>query len=183
MTQDKFQMARAKPKVRPLPTSAKKLKANAKGSKLITNYFSVTKSSSEGTAKKSPSPPVPSFKYKAEEIVYNLRGDKVKILWIPANHSELNPWSYISIMLKSQICNFLKDNKEETTLTAIKENFATFPEDVWCAILSKVNYFEEIYMERNGDQEFDEDEAETTTDESLCNENQQNDENQPACLA
>lgn len=168
LTQEKHHMTRSKRKLPPLTSSAKKLKI-ATGTKPITEYFPISKSSSESNTKKTP--PEPFFKYLAEEIVYKLRGDEAKVLWIPENHSELNPISYISIIIKNEICQFMETNNDETTLTAIKENLSTFPDSIWTDINEQIRRFENVYLERNGDIEFDQDEGEDESDDENKNYN------------
>lgn len=155
LNQDKHHRMRPKRKLSPsLTSSGKKKLKNAAGTRPITEYFTLTKSSNSNVKK------VPElyFQFQVEEIVYKLRGDKVKILWIPDNHSELDPLKYVSTVLKSEICKFMENNQDETTESAIKHNIEIFPDLTWTLINERVQQIEKIYMERNEDPEFDRDE-------------------------
>lgn len=180
LNQDKHHRTRSKKK-KPsssLTSSNKKLKCVA-GTRPITEYFPLKKSNNNKNNKKVTQEP--HFDFLAEEILYKLRGDKVKILWIPENHSELDPIKYVTTVLKSEICNFMENNpgsvlhkESESKEDAIKHNIEIFPDLVWTHINERVQQFEKIYLERNEDVEFDQDEEDDADDEEECDDQNSN---------
>jgi hypothetical protein len=163
LNQEKHHIKRSKRKPS-TPLSNKNKKFKSTGTKPITDYFEVKKRSTSNE-KKSPEP---FFKYQAEEIVHKLRGDSVKILWIPEKHSELDALAYVHISLRYEICNFMEINQEETTQAAISHNLDIFPDLAWTRINEQIQFFEKIYLERNEDAEFDQDEEdEESNDNSI----------------
>lgn len=157
LNKEKHHMTRYKRKLSTTLSSAKKLKS-ATGTKLITEYFKVIKTSSDEAVQKETAKNE-CFKYKVEEIIYKLRGaGDIKLLWIPEKHSELDPISYISILLKCETSHFLMNNQDETPESALLHNFEIFPDQTFFTINSCITSYEKHYLERNGDVEFDQDE-------------------------
>lgn len=170
LNQDTHHTAKCeKRKSPPMTSSNKKLKTSATKSRAITDFFPIVKSASSESAPKKPDP-VPIFKYKVEGILHKVRGDNVKILWIPHKHSELDPMSYIQIMLKSLVCTFMEDNSELNSLQSIKEVLKIFPDSAWSDVMKKVEFFEKVFLENSGDREFDQDEEDEDSRDSAFSE-------------
>ena len=106
-----------------------------------------------------------------EEMTQKLRGDNVKIIWMPKKHYELDPSQYISVFFLSLICSNIqkypgiKDLKELCRYTLDY----SFPNDMWDNAVEWAEKCERKYLNidtgSDGDDE-NSDEAEEQDDET-----------------
>lgn len=152
LSSEKHHMERVKRKSLASNTpNSKKRKLNAVRSKKITDFFAKTKSPtmSENENKKK-TDCLPLLKYRLEELIYEHRkGEDIQILWIPENHSELDPAFMASIQFCSEVIRLMSDNEEISDKIAMSEMLNIFPNLVWTKIFEQVQEFEEIYKKRN----------------------------------
>lgn len=114
----------------------------------MTSYFPSTKPlvHSADSYKKQVAPK--TVRTVIEGITQKLRGDTVKIIWIPKQHYELDPSEYISVFLLNEICLLVQDNKEGKDLKTLCLNALDhFPSEMWRKALKWTEKCEKIYME------------------------------------
>ncbi|CAO1410919.1 unnamed protein product [Diamesa serratosioi] len=102
--------------------------AQMKGQMKITCFFKATKSSSGSSIPKKSfiKKPIDSNpEFKIEMMARILRGDSVKVLWLPKNYRELNPSEFVKIFLLNNIavmqegywCETEDGSKDENEIT------------------------------------------------------------------
>lgn len=82
--------------------------------------------------------------YKIEAITQQLRGDQVKILWLPKAHYELNASEYVSVFLQNQIVLRANENDEDV-IDSCQRAMDNFPNQVWETAFELVENCEIFY--------------------------------------
>lgn len=123
-----------------------------KGQKLVTNYFQIIK--------RTPLTPVVKNKEESDEgqgrtvverILNKLRGEQVKLMWIPS-HYELDPSQYVSIWLLNEISDEIQQASRDSHPSEIVFNtIQSFPHEIWTKALQLTGSFEEQYFEDDED--------------------------------
>lgn len=87
---------------------------------------------------------------EVEEITTKLRGDQVKILWMPKRHSELDASQYISVFLLNEISRLIEDNSSEEVDMKQKciNAIDYFPNEVWRKASVWVQDCEDFYLNK-----------------------------------
>lgn len=80
----------------------------------MTDFFQTTKTATPYNKK-----PAPLLKYNIEEITRKIRGDEVKILWIPKSNLELDPSQFVSIVLLADISTRIDIAEDEPDIKEI----------------------------------------------------------------
>jgi hypothetical protein len=117
--------------------------AKRRGQKAITTFFKSVKNQPIESKPKMSSKSL----YKVEEMAMMLRGDKVKILWLPKKHYELNPSNYVSVFLHDEINRKLFDNQEIDLITGCDTSIDLLPNAVWKYAVDHANNCEEFYRD------------------------------------
>lgn len=78
-----------------------------------------------------------------------LRGDDVRILWIPKQHSELDPSKFVAIFLLNEISLRLEQMEESDVLKGTEETFDLLPSELWSLATRYTKDCEEYYL-KNG---------------------------------
>ncbi|CAO1393283.1 unnamed protein product [Diamesa hyperborea] len=106
--------------IRSKSKTTRERQAQMKGQQKITSFFQSIKSSSVLSAQNKSfieKPNMPKTEYKFIKMARELRGDTVKVLWIPKNYRELNPSEFVKTFLLNYIAEkhevFLNETKEE----------------------------------------------------------------------
>lgn len=98
------------------------------------------------SAEKSKSPA--DNELQVEKITQKLRGDLVKILWIPKDNLEVDPSQYLSIFLLNEIASALIDSPEDAELIdVVKDAVDVFPDGMWTRVVTIAAKFEDSYFE------------------------------------
>lgn len=119
----------------------------------MTDFFQSTKSPSLKQPYKKPEDPP---KNAIEEITQTLRGNSVKILWLPKLHYELDPSQYVSVFLLNEISLRLKANEDVDLKTHCIEALDRLPDGIWELAVELVNKCEASYMDFDGNADSDE---------------------------
>ncbi|KAG5677220.1 hypothetical protein PVAND_006996 [Polypedilum vanderplanki] len=119
----------------------RKLAAECKGQQTIEKYFQSKKVSAQKIIKND------EPKFKVEEIISRTRGDsnEIKILWCP--NVELNPCSYVSVLLNNEIMRYLNDNENVTLIDACRNTINSIPNDVWITYCDFIKDLERTLLE------------------------------------
>lgn len=118
----------------------RKIAADDKAQRMITDFFKSTKKS------KCPGIELQPLNYKLEKLIVDTRGanSNIKILWLPKKE-ELNPVSYVSLYFCKQVAETL--NVEDIkVIEACKKVVDTLPNDLWRSMMSYVEELEEQYV-------------------------------------
>lgn len=120
----------------------RKVAAEIKGQKIITDYFKTTKSAAGNASKKV----VDERNYKLEEIILDKRGSEsnIKILWIPKNE-ELDPVNYVSVMFCKDVAQTLEEEDYDLA-EACKRALDLMPDKIWLKIMAYIESLEEMYI-------------------------------------
>lgn len=97
-----------------------------KGQKNITEFFPSTKLVASPYKKPTKIP-----KYQVEKIVQDLRGDNVKILWIPSGHYDLDPSQFVTVFLRNEIVLRVDSNEDADVRASFDEALSRLPNGVW----------------------------------------------------
>lgn len=81
---------------------------------------------------------------KIEEIVQVLRGDNVKILWLPKQHYELDPSQYVAVVLLNEFAR-QTEGAETVNIDDCSEIIDRFPDEIWTLAVEKAKFCEEFY--------------------------------------
>jgi hypothetical protein len=114
--------------------------------------------------------------FEIEEITQKLRGDNVKILWMPKRHSELDATQYISVFLLNEISRLIEsenDEKKSKCIAAINR----FPNKIWETVSDYVQDCENYYMDDEALESDDNEETPTVQvkeEKKDCDEESQN---------
>lgn len=82
----------------------------------------------------------------AEKLTQNLRGDKVKLLWLPTQHFELDPSRYVAIILLNEISLRLEAVDEPNVRKETEEAFNRLPNNVWTMAVNYSKDCEDYYL-------------------------------------
>lgn len=117
------------------------------------NFFQSVK---KGNSENIPTKPKTSSDNEiyVEKITRQLRGDLVKILWIPKENDEVDPNYYISIFLLNEIANVLATTQGDQKMKdVVKEGINLFPNEMWGRVIDITSYFENAHFEDDEDNE------------------------------
>lgn len=118
--------------------------AQAKGQKSLTDFYKSTKAGSPATPYKKPAE---WPKYKIEEITRDLRGDSVKILWLPKAHFELDASQFVSVVLQNYISQRLEASEGQPDVkVACTEAINQIPSKIWEVAVDYVDDCCESYL-------------------------------------
>lgn len=70
-------------------------------------------------------------KYRIEKLVQDLRGDSVKILWIPSGHYDLDPAQYVTVYLRNEIALSRESNNEVDFRTSFDDALSKLALEIW----------------------------------------------------
>lgn len=118
---------------------------------MLTDYFKSTKASSSSSQitikREPPENPLENTRRVTEKLTQNLRGDKVKLLWIPTQHYELNPSRYVAIILLNEISLRLENAKDEQDVQKeTEEAFNRLPNNIWKLAVNYAKEGEDYYL-------------------------------------
>lgn len=122
--------------------------------------------------------PEPAPKYNIETILTSLRGDKVRILWLPKSHYELDPSKYVAVFLLNEISQRLEREEEvegeeaKTLRDLCAEGVDVLPNDIWTKIVELVDEISDEYLQ-------DENRDDNQPDEGEDNTQDENSDNEP----
>lgn len=121
----------------------------------MTRYFKAIRNSSAVPCKK----PIESKTVKSmiAAITQKLRGDNVRIVWLPKLHYELDPSQYISVFLLNEIYLLVHNNEDGKDLKTIcSDALDRFPNETWGKAIQWANDCERKYLEKAEDDADDE---------------------------
>lgn len=108
----------------------------------------------------------PAPKYNIETILASLRGDKVRILWLPKLHYELDPSKYVAVFLLNEISQRLDreeavEGEEAKTLKDLcAEGVDVLPSGIWTKIVELVDDISAGYLQDENRDDNEQDETE-----------------------
>lgn len=111
----------------------------------MTDFFQSTKSPSVKLPYRKSEDPQ---KNAIEEIVQKMRGDNVKILFMPQLHYELDSSQYVSVFLLSEISLLVESDEDADIKAHCIEAINRLPNAIWELAAKHVNDCEKIYLER-----------------------------------
>lgn len=113
-----------------------------KGQKILTDFFSSTKSANVHYKKAEPM----TSTYKVEEVLQTHRGaDDVKLLWMPKLHCELDASKYVSAVLLNEIARET-EGAAVLNVSDIEAIIDRFPNEVWSIIANHVKKCEDFFL-------------------------------------
>jgi hypothetical protein len=128
------------------------------GQSSITDFFGKKKGLTEPSPYKKPLVINFQHTYAIEQITKQLRGDQVKILWMPKRHSELDAAQFISVFLLNEISRLNENEGENDLKSSCALAIDRFPNKVWKIAADLVKNFEDFY-DLMGDEEEEEETA------------------------
>ena len=107
----------------------------------MTDFFHSKKHSSITRVKPVQQQP----KYKIEDITSAIRGDDVKILWIPKSHYELDPSRFVSVFLLNEVSHRLIATEDPDLKVCCLEAFKNLPDGIWKLAADYLDQCSEFY--------------------------------------
>lgn len=91
---------------------------------------------------------------QVEKITQKLRGELVKILWIPKDNLEVDPSQYLSIFLLNEIASACIEAPKDTDLMdVVKDAIDVFPDGMWTRVVTIATTFENSYFEDDDEEQ------------------------------
>lgn len=97
-----------------------------KGQKIMPEFFKAIKSAASPLKKPEKIP-----KYRVEKILQDLRGDTVKILWIPSGHYDLDPSQFVTVFLRNEIGLRVESKEDADLKSSFDEALSRLPNGMW----------------------------------------------------
>lgn len=125
-----------------------------KGQKLMTDFLQKVKNAT--TSAENSKSPAKNAKneLQVEKITQKLRGELVKILWIPKDNLEVDPSQYLSIFLLNEIASACIEAPKDTDLMdVVKDAIDVFPDGMWTRVVTIAEKFEDSYFEDDDEEQ------------------------------
>jgi hypothetical protein len=118
------------------------------GQRSITDFFAKKKSSADPSPYKKPLiiPFQSNFATEIEQITRKLRGDQVKILWMPKRHAEVDAARFITVFLLNEIARLTEIDDGVDLKHKCAFAIDRFPNDVWTKAVELVTSCEDFYL-------------------------------------
>lgn len=109
--------------------------------------------------------------FEIENIAQKLRGDTVKILWLPKSHLELDATQYVSVFLLNEISRLIENDEDDESDVKTKCNRAIdlLPNQIWQNASEYVEDCENFYLPDDNaseDEDSEEDDKKNEREES-----------------